>query len=225
MNANKRKRTNTWLLFQNDEIFWHIRTMVEDAQSMTRTHLFPNKTSSSKVVLCLGASSKHLNSYGTPAHSFCGAEQFLYERNLYTEQICSNLNEEIQLTEKVYLMGTSQSFIQEKIFQQLLTQDVLRTRNKWVWFQSLQQCFPNGRCPQEESNQTSVMQKATVNIKGKSLGSTLDTELWLRTEWKMHHYFTFLSRALILIEWHQAPSVAFLLEMSSSSICLHNQTS
>lgn len=156
--------------------------MVEDAQSMTRTYLFPNKILSSKVFLCLGVSSKNLNFYRTPAHSFCGAEQFLYERNLQAEQICNNLNEEIQLTENVCLMGTSQLFIQEKMFQQLLTQDDLRTRNKWVWFQSLQQCLPNGQYLQEESNQTSVMQKAIVNIKSKMLGSTLNTELWLRTK-------------------------------------------
>lgn len=191
MNANKRKRANTWIFFQNDEKFWYVRTIVEDAQSMTRTRLFPNKISISKVLLCLGVTSKHLNFYETPAHSFSCAEQFLYERNLQAEQICNNLNEEIQLTENIWLMATSQLFIQEKIFCQLLTQDDLRTRNKWVWFQSLQQCLPNGQYLQEESNQTSVMQKAIVSNRSKSLGSTLNTELWLRTKRKMHHYFTF----------------------------------
>jgi len=91
--------------------------MLEDAQSMTRTHLFPNKISSSKVFLCLGVSSKHLNFFGTPGHTFCGAEQFLYERNLQAEQIFNILHEEIQLTESICLMGTSQLFIQEKSFQ------------------------------------------------------------------------------------------------------------
>lgn len=90
--------------------------------------------------------------------------------------------------------GTSQLLIQQKNIWQPLAHDDLRTRNKWVWFQSLQQCLPNGQYLQKESNQTFVMQQSILNIKSKSLGSTLDTELWLRTKWKMHHYFTFFSQ-------------------------------
>lgn len=76
-------------------------------------------------------------------------------------------------------MATSQLLMQEKIFWQLLAQDSLRTKNKWVRFQSLSQFLPDGQDLQEGSKQTSVMQKAIVNIKNKLLGSTLDTELWL----------------------------------------------
>lgn len=83
------------------------------------------------------------------------------------------------------MMGTSQLFIQKEVFQQLLTQDDLRTRNRLVWFQTLQQCLPNGQCLQEEGNQDSVMQKAALIKEEKPLGSTLDTKLWLRTKWKV----------------------------------------
>lgn len=37
MNANKRKRRNILIFFQNDEKIWYVKTKGEDAQSMTWT--------------------------------------------------------------------------------------------------------------------------------------------------------------------------------------------
>lgn len=79
-------------------------------------------------------------------HSFCSTKQFLYERNLQEEQTFNNLKEEIHLAESACFMGISQLFVQVKVFQLLLlTKDDLRTRNKYVWFQSLQQYLPNSQ--------------------------------------------------------------------------------
>lgn len=121
-----------------------------------------------------GSDFKVFNFCGTSTHSFCSTKQFLYKGRLQAEQIFNNLNEEIQFTENAGLMGTSQLFVHVKVFQQLLlNHNVLRTRNKCVWFQTLHHFLPSSQRQQEESNQTSVMQKPIVNIKRKPLGSTL----------------------------------------------------
>lgn len=99
MSATKRKRTNTWIFFQNtlesSSRMMRKFDMQEPREKMPNLwqelNLFPNKSSNTKV-LCLGVSPKHLNF----SHSCCGAEQFLYERNLRADQCFSNPSEEIQ---------------------------------------------------------------------------------------------------------------------------------
>lgn len=99
-------------------------------------NLFPNKSSNNKV-LCLGVNPKAFKLFSL----------LLWTIPLRKKPRSRPVFQQSQWRNPILgMMGTSQLFIQKEVLQQLPTQDDLRTRNRLVWFQNLQQCLPDGQC-------------------------------------------------------------------------------